>query len=41
MAVDYAALGQLLDSLSKGYLKDWVDRNRPRPTSLVIELWTT
>ena len=28
MAVDYAALGQLLDGLSKGYLKDWVDRNR-------------
>ncbi len=28
MAVDYAALGQLLDDLSKGYLKDWVDRNR-------------
>jgi iron(III) transport system substrate-binding protein len=28
MAVDYAALGQLLEGLSKGYLKDWVDRNR-------------
>ncbi len=28
MAVDYVALGQLLDGLSKGYLKDWVDRNR-------------
>ena len=28
MAVDYAVLGQLLDGLSKGYLKDWVDRNR-------------
>ena len=28
MPVDYAALGQLLDGLSKGYLKDWVDRNR-------------
>jgi iron(III) transport system substrate-binding protein len=28
MAVDYAALGQLLDGLSKGYLKEWVDRNR-------------
>ncbi len=28
MTVDYGALGQLLDDLSKGYLKDWVDRNR-------------
>ena len=28
MAIDYAALGQLLDGLSKGYLKDWVDQNR-------------
>jgi len=28
MAVDYAALGQLLDRLSKGFLKNWVDRNQ-------------
>lgn len=28
MAVDFAALGQLLDDLSNGYLKVWVDRNR-------------
>jgi iron(III) transport system substrate-binding protein len=28
MKVDYAALGGVLDVLSKGYLKDWVDRQR-------------
>lgn len=27
MPVDYAALAVLLERLSKGYLKDWVDRN--------------
>ena len=27
MSVDYAALAVLLETLSKGYLKDWVDRN--------------
>lgn len=27
MPVDYAALSGLLESLSKGYLRDWVDRN--------------
>jgi iron(III) transport system substrate-binding protein len=27
MTVDYAMLGSLLDQLSAGYLKDWVDRN--------------
>jgi len=26
MAVDYAELGTLLEELSKGYLKNWVDR---------------
>ena len=28
MNVDYAALAELLETLSKQYLKDWVDRNR-------------
>jgi iron(III) transport system substrate-binding protein len=27
MKVDYAKLADLLENLSKGYLKDWVDRN--------------
>ena len=27
MNVDYAALGDLLPSLSAGYLKEWVDRS--------------
>ena len=28
MDVDYAKLGALLEKLNKGFLKDWVDRNR-------------
>ena len=28
MAVDYAALGHLLEGLARGYLKQWVDGNR-------------
>lgn len=28
MRVDYAALGNLLEQLAAGYLKDWVDRSR-------------
>ena len=28
MQVDYAKLGNLLEELSRGFLKDWVDRNR-------------
>ncbi len=28
MAVDYAALGHLLEDLARGYLKQWVDGNR-------------
>ena len=27
MRVDYAGLADRLETLSKGYLKDWVDRN--------------
>jgi iron(III) transport system substrate-binding protein len=28
MPVDYAKLGNLLEELTRGFLKDWVDRNR-------------